>query len=96
MSMSKLVQKLNILNDRVKNCYTDLDDIISVLRKFEEKYHLSSEAFLAEFKQGVRDQSPDYFEWFAMLEMSKTVVRKLRELERALADGIEQELSAES
>jgi hypothetical protein len=94
--MSNLLQKLNVLNERVKNCYKDLDDLIRILKGFEEKYHLSTRVFFEEFQKGERDQSPDYFEWYAMLEMSKKVVSKLRELEKEIADGVERELFAEA
>jgi hypothetical protein len=88
------IQEISTLNEKVKNCYHDLDELLRQLRHFETVYHMPSQDFLKKFASGSLPHETDFIEWHAYLDMSKKVVGKIRELERELGDLVEQKLLA--
>ena len=55
---------ISALNQKIKNCYTDLEGLIKELNAFEKKYGLPSEQFLKKFKQGVNGGVLELSEYF--------------------------------
>ena len=51
-----------------KVCDIALDRLMSKCRVFEEKYHLSSQAFLKAFLNGELGDDQDFFEWKALMD----------------------------
>jgi hypothetical protein len=49
----------------------------SEIKKFEEKYHLTSPEFEVKFDSGNLDDSQDFFEWWGLIRGLKTLKDKL-------------------
>ncbi len=88
------LQEMSTLNEKVKNCYHDLDKLLRELQNFEKLYQMPSPEFFRKFASGSLPHESDFFEWYAYLDMSKRIVGKIRELERELGDVVEQKLLA--
>jgi len=50
--MGDFTNEISELNQKIKNCYTDLEDLLKELSNFEQKYGLESEQFFRKFKRG--------------------------------------------
>ncbi|OFZ18289.1 MAG: hypothetical protein A2Z20_11625 [Bdellovibrionales bacterium RBG_16_40_8] len=60
-------------------------DLQEKLRKFEEKYQLSSEDFYSKFRKGEMGDALDFVEWSVFYEMWESVHERLKILEAELA-----------
>lgn len=92
--IKELYYDLTLLNEKVKNCYIDLDELLVNLRQFEQNYNMPSQEFFQKFLSGKLPHETDFFEWYAYLGMSQKLVEKIRELERELGEVLEQKLLA--
>lgn len=90
--MSKFTKEISRLNQRVKSCYTDLDDIILELNRFEKIYDMPSDQFFKKFKLGDLEHRTDFFEWYAYLDMCQKLIKKIRSIETKIGDELEQKL----
>ncbi|MDZ7291513.1 MAG: hypothetical protein ONB44_19380 [candidate division KSB1 bacterium] len=88
------LQEMSALNEKVKNCYHDLDALLRQLQNFEKRYQMPSQEFFKKFASGSLPHKSDFLEWYAYLDRSKKLVGKIRELERELGDVVEQKLLA--
>jgi hypothetical protein len=90
--MIALLAEISSLNEKVKNCQTDLDSLLQQLQKFENAYQMPFQKFLKKFANGMLPHETDYFEWYAYLDMSKKMIEKIRNLKRELGETLEQRL----
>ncbi|MCI0494465.1 hypothetical protein L0Z72_05620 [candidate division KSB1 bacterium] len=90
--MGNFTSKMTKLNQQVRNCYTDLEDLIKELTNFEQKYDIPSESFFRKFSQGELEHKTDFFEWYAYVDMCRQLIQKIRSIERKIGDELEQEL----
>lgn len=90
--MGNFTSEISELNQKVKNCYDDLEDLIKELSTFEQKYGLPSEQFFRKFKRGELEHKTDFFEWYAYLDMCRQLIQKIRSIERKIGDELEQGL----
>jgi len=90
--MGNFTSKIAKLNQQVRNCYTDLEDLIRELKIFEQKYDMFSESFFRKFNQGELEHETDFFEWYAYVDMCRLLIQKIRSIERKIGDELEQEL----
>jgi hypothetical protein len=58
-----------------------ISNLMIDLKKFEDKYHLSSSEFFLEFQQGKTDDRQDNLVWAGLYEMLQENEQQLRELE---------------
>ena len=58
----------------------ELESFLTDLRIFEQKYRMSSENFSARFHAGELGDDPDFFEWSALYDMTKTLREHLKNL----------------
>jgi len=63
----------------------DEQDLQAKLRKFEAKYHLSSEEFYGRFRKGELGDAADFVEWSVFYEMWESVHERLKILETEMA-----------
>lgn len=90
--MSSALEHVARLNDKVKTCHLDLHDLLQRLNTFEKTYQMPSQEFFKKFSSGVLPHETDFFEWYAYLDMSKSLVAKIRILEGELGNVLEQNL----
>jgi hypothetical protein len=92
--MNSLIPELSILNEKVKDCYTDLGDVLQNLQQFENNYNMPSQEFFKKFSRGELAHETDFFEWYAFYDISKKLLNKIRDLEKELSETLEEKLSA--
>lgn len=51
------------------------------LKKFEDQYHMPSDAFYMQFEQGLTDDREDYMLWSGLYEMLRSNQQQLQELQ---------------
>jgi hypothetical protein len=90
--MGDFTNKVTTLNQQVRNCNTDLEDLITELKTYEKKYNMSSEYFFQKFNHGELEHKTDFFEWYAYVDMCRQLIQKIRSIERTIGDELEQEL----
>lgn len=90
--MHNLTSEISDLNQKVKNCYIDLEGLIKELNSFEKRYDLPSEQFFQKFKRGELEHKTDFFEWYAYVDMCRQLIQKMRSIERKIGDELEQGL----
>ncbi len=90
--MSSALEQVARINDRVKACYLDLHDLLQRLNHFEKAHAMPSQEFFKKFSTGALAHETDFFEWYAYLDMSKSLVAKIRILEGELGNVLEQNL----
>lgn len=54
------------------------------LRVFEQRYQMTSESFYFQFEAGEVGDDVDFFEWSGLYELYQTILKKIRQLERAV------------
>ncbi|HLP46877.1 MAG TPA: hypothetical protein VK469_13065 [Candidatus Kapabacteria bacterium] len=65
-----------ILEEKEKIDYA-LEKSAKIIKKYEEKYKMSSEEFLKRFKKGEIEEDDDTFSWWAELKVSQELETKL-------------------
>jgi hypothetical protein len=48
------------------------------LREFEQKYHLTTSAFLKKFEAGRMGVATDFFDWYAVAKLRSTIQSTVR------------------
>ncbi|MFQ5629758.1 MAG: hypothetical protein ACE5I1_13420 [bacterium] len=92
--MTTVLSDVSALNEKVKLCHQDLDDLLQNLQNFETNYQMPSQEFFNKFRSGSLSHDTDYFEWYAYLELSKKIIERIRELEKELGGLLEREILA--
>jgi len=92
--MTAMLGEISHLNNKVKSCHKDLDELMQHLQQLEQSYQMSSGEFFQKFSNGQLAHQTDFFEWFAYLDMSKHLLSKIRQLEHELGNVLEQKLLA--
>ncbi|GEM_PF-6163348 len=92
--MTATLGEISYLNNKVKSCYKDLDELMQHLQQFEQSHQMSSEEFFKKFSNGRLAHQTGFFEWFACLDMSKHLLTKIRQLEHELGNFLGQKLLA--
>lgn len=92
--MTTKLADVSALNEKVKLCHHDLDDLLENLQNFEANYQMSSQEFFKKFSSGNLSHDTDFFEWYAYLELSKKIIARIRELEKELGGILEREIFA--
>lgn len=90
--MTLTLVEISHLNNKIKSCYTDLDELVQHLGDLEQSHQMSSEEFSHKFSAGELSHETDFLEWFAYLDMSRSVLSKIRQLEHELGNVLEQKL----
>jgi len=90
--MTATLGEISHLNNKIKSCYNDLDELVQHLGHLEQSYQMSSGEFFHKFSSGTLSHETDFFEWFAYLDMSKGLLSKIRQLEHELGNVLEQKL----
>lgn len=67
------MQLTNELKSSLKREYTLCSNAVAfykkALKKFEQKYHLSTQTFLKRFEAGQIGDDADYFDWYAFAKL---------------------------
>lgn len=70
----------NIIAYQVAELHKSALNIRLDLKRFEEKYHQSTEEFYRQFEQGLADDSEDTILWAGLYEMLQDNERRLEEI----------------
>jgi len=62
-----------IISHNLQREESDLAEVMEKLKRFENKYNMSSEKFHERFHQGELGDSEDFFVWDALFEMNKRI-----------------------
>jgi len=54
---------------QIKEAFEELSDYKRSLKDFEQKYNLSTRAFLKKFEAGQIGDDADYFDWYAFAKL---------------------------
>jgi hypothetical protein len=80
MSAFKKIVSDGISEERKKIEYA-LGRTHTIIKKYEETHHMSSEEFLQRFRKGEIEEDSEFFEWWAELKVTKELEEKLHLVE---------------
>ena len=84
-----------LLDAEYRRLQLELRIIEERVRRFEEKYGMSSSEFLERYSRGELSDEEEFVEWYGELEFLKRIRRELEELKR-IADRISGKIPSKS